>query len=93
MFRTLPRTAFLAIVGLVCFPVAAQLNMSLVGQLSYQDLRNSDISDIWGYVDEQGNEYALVGVNGGGVSVVSLAVPSAPVEIFYFPVPEAYGAT
>jgi|JI9StandDraft_1071089.scaffolds.fasta_scaffold08395_2 choice-of-anchor B domain-containing protein len=87
MFRTLPRTAFLAIVGLVCFPVAAQLNMSLVGQLSYQDLRNSDISDIWGYVDEQGNEYALVGVNGGGVSVVSLAVPSAPVEIFYFPGP------
>ncbi|MEZ4756511.1 MAG: choice-of-anchor B family protein [Flavobacteriales bacterium] len=65
----------------------AQLNMALVGTLSYRDLRNSDISDIWGYVDEQGNEYALVGVNGGGVSVVSLVDPTNPVEVFYYPGP------
>ncbi len=63
---------------------SAQLNMELVGTLSYQELRGSDISDIWGYVDEQGNEYALVGVNGGGVSVVSLADPANPVELFYY---------
>lgn len=63
---------------------SAQLNMELVGTLNYQALRGSDISDVWGYVDEQGNEYALVGVNGGGVSVVSLVDPANPVELFYY---------
>lgn len=63
----------------------AQLNMSLVGQLDYQSARGSEISDVWGYVDETGIEYALVGVNGGGVSVVSLADPTNPVEVFWFP--------
>ena len=71
----------------------AQLNISFVGQLSYQALRNSDVSNLWGYTDELGNEYALVGVNGsgggnpGGISVVSLADPTDPQEIFFFPGP------
>ncbi len=65
--------------------VFAQLNMSIVGQLDYQDLHDSDISDVWGYVDGTGIEYALVGVNNGGVSVVSLADPTSPQEVFYFP--------
>ena len=63
----------------------AQLNMSLLGQLDYQTLHNSDVSDVWGYVDEFGTEYALVGVNNGGVSVVSLDDPSDPQEVFYYP--------
>jgi choice-of-anchor B domain-containing protein len=71
----------------------AQINITFAGQLSYQQLRNSNLSNLWGYTDEQGNEYAIVGVNGsgqnnpGGVSVVSLADPSAPQEIFFFPGP------
>lgn len=73
-----------ALMGLA-MGVNAQLNMSLVGQLSYQDLHDSDISDVWGYVDETGIEYALVGFNGGGVSVVSLADPADPQEVFWFP--------
>lgn len=77
------RTLSLSLVLLPLLSVA-QLNMELVGTLSYQALRGSDISDVWGYVDEQGNEYALVGVNGGGVSVVSLADPANPVELFYY---------
>lgn len=77
------RTLSLSLVLLPLLSVA-QLNMELVGTLSYQALRGSDISDVWGYVDEQGNEYALVGVNGGGVSVVSLADPAYPVELFYY---------
>ncbi|MBK9763412.1 MAG: hypothetical protein IPO87_08620 [Flavobacteriales bacterium] len=44
----------------------AQTNINFVGQLSYQDLHNSDLSNLWGYTDEEGNEYALVGVNGNG---------------------------
>ena len=65
--------------------LTAQLNMSLVGQLDYQTLHNSDVSDVWGYVDEFGTEYALVGVNNGGVSVVSLDDPTDPQEVFYYP--------
>ena len=79
---------FLSVCLFVCTTsLFAQLNMSFVGQLNYRDLRDSDVSDVWGYVDELGNEYALVGVNGGGVSVVSLADPTAPEEIFYYPGP------
>ncbi len=68
----------------------AQLNIELVGQLSYQSIHNSAISNLWGYTDEEGNEYAIVGVNGGGpepggVSVVSLADPANPQEVFFHP--------
>ena len=77
---------FLAVLfTLSVLPLTAQVNMALVGHLDYQALHNSDVSDIWGYVDEDGNEYALVGVDDGGVSVVSLADPSDPQEVFYYP--------
>lgn len=72
---------------------AAQLNIGFVGQLDYQALRNSNLSNLWGYTDEFGNEYALVGAcgtgaqNPGGLSVVSLADPANPQEIFFFPGP------
>ena len=71
----------------------AQLNIDFVGQLDYQLLRNSNLSNLWGYTDELGNEYALMGVcgtdaqNPGGLSVVSLADPTNPQEIFFFPGP------
>ncbi len=56
----------------------AQLNMSLVGQKSY----SQDLSDVWGYVDETGIEYALIGVY-DGFSIVSLEDPSNPEEVFF----------
>lgn len=70
----------------------AQTNIEYVGNLSYQQLRGSNIANLWGYADEQGNEYALVGVNGvfgntGGFSVVSLADPTQPEEVFFLPGP------
>lgn len=70
--------------------IHAQVNIQLAGTLSYQQLRGSNLSNLWGYTDEQGNEYALVGVcgtnaeNPGGISVVDLSDPSAPQEIFFF---------
>ena len=73
----------------------AQLNITLAGRLDYQQLRNSNLSNIWGYTDELGNEYALIGVNGngtaepGGISVVDISDPSAPVEVFFFPGPSS----
>lgn len=41
-----------------------------------------DCSDIWGYVDEFGNEYAIVG-NQTGTSIVDVTDPVNPVEVFY----------
>lgn len=61
--------------------IYAQTNLSLVGALPYE----SEVSDIWGYVDTEGNEYALVGVNSGGTSVVSLENPAMPVEVYFAP--------
>ena len=42
----------------------------------------ADLNDIWGYVAEDGTEYALVGTR-EGVSVVSLANPAAPIEVSF----------
>lgn len=72
----------------------AQLNISQVGHLDYQALHQSNLSNLWGYADEDGNEYALVGVNGtegdmasGGLSVVDVTDPANPVEVFFAPAP------
>ena len=69
--------------------MTAQTNIDFVSQLSYQDLRGCDLSNLWGYTDELGNEYALMGVNGngpntGGISVVDLSDPTDPQEIFFY---------
>ena len=56
----------------------AQLNMEELGKLSYND----DLSDIWGYVDETGNEYALVGTY-NGLSVVDVTDPASPEEVYF----------
>lgn len=76
----------------MAFGVLAQTNIEFVGRLSYQELRNSDLANLWGYTDEFGNEYALMGVNGttgqtGGLSVVDLSDPTDPQEIFFQPGP------
>jgi choice-of-anchor B domain-containing protein len=60
-----------------------QLNLVELGNLDYQNLHNSDLSDVWGYVDENSNEYALVGVNDGGFSIVDVTNPANPVEVFF----------
>ena len=54
----------------------SQVNMELVGQLSYPERLN----DIWGYVAPDGTEYALVGTR-LGTSIVSLADPANPLEV------------
>lgn len=54
--------------------------VNLVGQLDYSEV----LSDIWGYVDPQGREYALVGVR-NGVSIVSVSDSTDPVELQFIP--------
>lgn len=53
--------------------------MSLVGNLPY----SLNLSDVWGWQDSTGTEYALVGVF-NGFSVVSLSNPANPVEVAFF---------
>lgn len=61
-----------------------QMNMATLGFLPY----SQELSDIWGYVDEQGNEYALVGVY-DGLSIVDVTDPQNPEEVFFGPGPES----
>lgn len=56
----------------------ANHNLTPVGNLTY----NSILNDIWGYVDSSGTEYALVGTQ-TGFSIVSLADPANPNELFF----------
>lgn len=64
---------------LLCFIVSfGQLNMTQLGHLPY----NQNLSDIWGYVDEFGNEYALVGAY-NGFSIVDVTNPESLQEVFF----------
>ena len=63
---------------------AAQLNMSQLGNVNYQSLHGVQLNDVWGYVDENGNEYALVGTT-DGVGVVDVTDPANPNEVFWVP--------
>jgi choice-of-anchor B domain-containing protein len=58
----------------------AQLNMSLLGQLTFPG--KGDLANLWGYVDEFGNEYAIVGME-AGVAVVDVTNPLTPTQVFF----------
>ena len=55
------------------------LNLNLLGTYEWN---STEGSDIWGWADPNGNEYALVGLN-DGFSVVDVTNPTNPVEMFY----------
>jgi choice-of-anchor B domain-containing protein len=59
-----------------------QLNLQFVSNVDYNALHATELNDIWGYEDETGIEYALVGAQ-KGTSIVSLADPANPVEVFW----------
>ncbi len=56
----------------------AQKNTKLRAQLDYPQF----VNDIWGWVAEDGTEYAIVGTQ-TGTSIVSLAEPTNPVEVAF----------
>ncbi len=55
----------------------AQLNMTQLGSIDY----GQDMSDIWGYVDTAGNEYALVGY-ANSLKIIDVTDPANPNELF-----------
>jgi choice-of-anchor B domain-containing protein len=74
------------LIFLTLFPFLGftQVNLDSVSHVNFQDLHDTYLNDVWGYVDETGIEYALVGAR-KGTSVVSLATPENPVEVFWEP--------
>lgn len=72
------------ILSFITLTVSGQLNMNLLSNIDYQQLHNAELNDVWGYVDETGKEYALVGTT-KGTSVVDISDPVNPVEIFWEP--------
>ncbi|NOX87054.1 MAG: choice-of-anchor B family protein [Chlorobi bacterium] len=57
-----------------------QDNVTLLGKFTY----TNDLSDIWGYVDDDGNEYALVGTI-SGLSIVDVTNPDSLAEVHFEP--------
>ena len=77
------------VIGLVLLTFApkhafAQLNVDSLSHINYQQLHAANLNDVWGYVDELGNEYALVGTS-KGTSIVDVTDPANPVEVFWLP--------
>ncbi len=62
----------------------AQLNLTVASQYIFGN--NQSCSNIWGYVDGQGNEYALVGAE-DGMAIVNVTVPTNPVLVTQIPGP------
>lgn len=58
----------------------SDFNLTPISNLTY----SQDLNDIWGYVDDTGVEYALVGTK-TGTSIVSLADPANPNEVLFIP--------
>ena len=71
------RFVLLLTISLLSFTVSAQLNITWVSSLPY-----SQLSSLWGYTAPDNTEYALVGAY-NGLSIVSLADPAAPEELFF----------
>ncbi|PCH93696.1 MAG: hypothetical protein COB85_06535 [Bacteroidetes bacterium] len=63
--------------ALLGFNTSAQLNMTQLGSLDYPQ----NLSDIWGYVDTAGNEYALVGY-ANSFKIIDISDPAIPNELF-----------
>lgn len=74
MKRSLFLVAFLSMIS----GAFAQLNITQLSNLTY----NEDLSDVWGWHDGNGKEYALVGAH-NGFSVVDITDPANPNEIHY----------
>ena len=74
--------------ALLLFSLSSTLAQLNVTQLGYIDLYsmhgNKDLSDVWGYEDGSGNEYAIVGIE-NGTSVCHVTNPATASEVFFEP--------
>ncbi len=66
----------------ITFSQDAPFNTTLLSRVNYQELHGANLNDVWGYVDETGREYAIVGTT-KGTSIVDISNPNSPVEVFW----------
>ncbi len=71
--RNLSLTVFFV---MLCSTVFGQVNLELQANVTYQDR----LSDIWGYTDSLGREYALVCLR-GGIAIENITDPTSPERI------------
>ena len=63
------------------FPNPIDYNLDLISIIEYEnDNNNYGVSDVWGYTDSTGIEYAIVGYL-NGTSIVDVSSENAPIEI------------
>jgi choice-of-anchor B domain-containing protein len=60
----------------------AQFSIDSLSHIDYQALHGANLNDVWGYTDELGNEYAIVGTS-KGTSIVDITNGSQPQEVFW----------
>ncbi len=60
----------------------AQTNVTLLS--NFNPYPSIGYNDIWGYVDSQGREYALLGTQ-HGTSIVNVTTPSNPIQVAFIP--------
>ncbi len=77
--KKLSVSCLLVILSLLSF---SQKNISLLGHLAYGN--NVSCSNLSGYVDSAGREYALVGTS-QGLSIVAIDTPTNPHQLFLVP--------
>ena len=86
-FSVIQKCLFVGFLSLFLFlpnQALTQLNVDSLSHINYQQLHDANLNDVWGYVDELGNEYALVGTS-KGTSIVNVTDPTNPVEVFWLP--------
>lgn len=84
-FSVIQKCLFVGFLSLFLFlpkQALTQLNVDSLSHINYQQLHAANLNDVWGYVDEMGNEYALVGTS-KGTSIVNVTDPTNPVEVFW----------
>ena len=82
--RNIKNSIALILFLLLPYLFKAQSNVDSLSHINYQQLHAANLNDVWAYVDEMGNEYALVGTS-KGTSIVNVTDPSNPVEVFWLP--------
>ena len=61
---------FLLLFTIVGSAAFAQFSIDSLSHIDYQALHGANLNDVWGYTDELGNEYAIVGTS-KGTSIVA----------------------
>ena len=75
---------FLLLFTIVGSAAFTQFSIDSLSHIDYQALHGANLNDVWGYTDELGNEYAIVGTS-KGTSIVDITNGTQPQEVFWLP--------